>query len=61
MKGYALLIEEENADVANALFEAPSAGGRVTVPFARQFWGDHHGNFTDRFGVQWAMNGRAKA
>ena len=28
----------------------------MTVPFKRQFWGDHYGNFTDRFGVQWAIN-----
>ena len=34
----------------------PFRGGRVTVPFKRQFWGDHYGNFTDRFGVQWAIN-----
>jgi PhnB protein len=26
------------------------------VPFATQFWGDHYGNFTDKFGVQWALN-----
>jgi uncharacterized glyoxalase superfamily protein PhnB len=34
---------------------------RVTVPFQRQFWGEHYGNFTDRFGVQWAVSSRAKA
>jgi PhnB protein len=32
-----------------------SDGGRVTVPFGKQFWGDLYGNFTDRFGVQWAI------
>jgi PhnB protein len=37
-----------------------SAGGRVTVPFETQFWGDHYGNFTDRFGVQWAVLRRAR-
>jgi PhnB protein len=33
----------------------------VTVPFKKQFWGDHYGNFTDKFGVQWAMLCRAQA
>jgi PhnB protein len=61
MKGSALLIEIDDADAAGALFAALSAGGRVTVPFAKQFWGDCYGNFTDRFGVQWAMNSRAGA
>ena len=55
MKGCAILIEEANLEVATSLFEAMSADGRVTVPFKKQFWGDHYGNFTDRFGVQWAI------
>jgi len=59
MKGSALLIEIDDPDEAGALFAALSAGGRVTVPFAKQFWGDHYGNFTDRFGVQWAINSSA--
>jgi PhnB protein len=61
MKGCALLIESDDPDAAGALFAALSAGGRVTVPFAKQFWGDHYGNFTDQFGVQWAMNCSPKA
>ena len=55
MKGSALLIETENSDRAATLFERLSAGGRVTVPLKTQFWGDVYGNFTDRFGVQWAI------
>ena len=39
--------------------ERQSAGGRITVAFQLQFWGDRYGNFTDRYGVQWAMNCRA--
>jgi PhnB protein len=55
MKGSALMIEERDADRAAKLFERLSEGGRVTVPFKKQFWGDTYGNFTDRFGVQWAV------
>lgn len=57
MKGCALFIEENETEAA-AMFAALSEGGRVTVPFKKQFWGDHYGNFTDRFGVQWAISGR---
>lgn len=56
MKGCALFVELGNATAAEYLFDALSEGGRVTVPFVQQFWGDHYGNFTDRFGVQWAIN-----
>ena len=45
---------------AKALFDALSNGGKVTVPFKEQFWGDHYGNFTDKFGAQWAMNSRSR-
>jgi PhnB protein len=60
MKGCAIFIEEDSLERAQTLFEALSAGGRVQVPFKRQFWGDHYGNFTDKFGVQWAINNHAK-
>ena len=59
MKGCALFIEIDDPTEAGALFAALSEGGRVTVPVARQFWGDCYGNFSDRFGVQWAVNSAA--
>jgi PhnB protein len=59
MKGCALLIEGDDPEAAQTLFQALSADGRVTVPFAKQFWGAHYGNFTDKFGVQWAVNSNA--
>ena len=55
MKGCALYLEFDELRAAEALFASLSAGGRVTVGFRQQFWGDHYGNFTDRFGVQWAI------
>jgi PhnB protein len=56
MKGCAVFIELGDPEAAARLFAALAAGGLVTVEFRRQFWGDHYGNFTDRFGVQWAVN-----
>jgi PhnB protein len=56
MKGCALLIDSADPNAAATLFDALSSAGRVTVPFKKQFWGDHYGNFTDQFGVQWAVN-----
>lgn len=58
MKGVALLIEPDDAASGAALFDRMSEGGRVTLPFTKQFWGDHYDNFTDRFGAQWGMNSR---
>jgi PhnB protein len=41
---------------AGIIFEGLSAGGKVHVPFKKQFWGDWHGNFADRFGIRWMIN-----
>lgn len=58
MKGSALLLEGTDVERARSLFAALAEGGSITVPFAKQFWG-WYGNFTDRFGVQWAVLVRA--
>ena len=58
MKGCAILIENDDQEAAKTLFDALSADGRVTVPFKKQFWGESYGNYTDKFGVQWAMSSR---
>jgi PhnB protein len=43
-------------DAAKDIFELLSAEGKIHVPFKKQFWGDWHGNFTDRFGIRWMVN-----
>jgi PhnB protein len=41
---------------AKEIFDGLSEGGIIHVPFKKQFWGDWHGNFTDRFGIRWMVN-----
>jgi len=60
MKGCAIFIEHDDFSVAEKPFDAVSAGGRITVPFKKQFWGDHYENSTDKFGVQWAVSSAAQ-
>ncbi len=38
------------------IFNKMSEGGKINVPFKKQFWGDWHGNFMDRFGIRWMVN-----
>lgn len=40
------------SDVFNKL----SAGGKIDMPLAKQFWGDTYGQLTDKFGVHWMVN-----
>lgn len=38
------------------IFNALAAGGRVTLPLEKTFWGATFGQLTDRFGIQWMLN-----
>lgn len=38
------------------IFDDLSAGGKVFMPLAKQFWGDTFGSLTDKYGVEWMMN-----
>jgi PhnB protein len=40
----------------NEIFQKLSDGGSVTMPLAKQFWGDVFGMFQDKFGVNWMIN-----
>ena len=42
--------------VAENIFDRLSADGDIHIPFKKQFWGDWHGNFRDRFGIRWMVN-----
>ncbi len=44
--------EQEQKDIFNAL----AAGGKVTMPLDKTFWGAIFGQLTDRFGIQWLLN-----
>lgn len=45
-----------NEVLAKDIFDRLSLGGEINIPFKKQFWGDWHGNFSDRFGIHWMVN-----
>jgi PhnB protein len=51
-----LSITADSEDEANKLFAGLSAGGIVTVPLAKMFWGSYFGMCTDQFGIQWMVS-----
>ena len=52
----ALSLGLHDEELAKKIFDQLSEGGNIHVPFKKQFWGDWHGNFTDRFGIRWMVN-----
>jgi PhnB protein len=54
-------INAENEEEAERLYKALSAGGKVTMPLQKMFWGALYADFSDRFGVLWMINCALKA
>lgn len=55
-----LSLNYKDADSMEEAFGKLSEGGKVTLPFGDQFWGDRFGMLTDRFGIQWMFSCPAK-
>lgn len=52
----ALSVSGDDADELQGYWTKLSEGGEVTMPLAKQVWGDTFGMLTDRFGLQWMVN-----
>lgn len=53
---FAIVISADSEAEASTLFNKLSAGGQVTMPLDKTFWGDYFGMLTDKFGVQWMVS-----
>ncbi|MEJ6980425.1 VOC family protein [Pedobacter sp. P351] len=51
-----LALEAHSIEEAENLFNGLSAGGKVTMPLEKAFWGAYFGILTDKFGIQWMIN-----
>jgi len=57
---FSLSLHPDTQEQADQFFNKLSAGGTVTVPMSKAPWGDYFGMFTDKFGIKWMINQRAK-
>ena len=51
-----LSVTGTDADLLKKLWDGLSTDGQITMPLARQTWGDDFGMFTDKFGINWMIN-----
>jgi PhnB protein len=49
-------LEPDTRAETKKIFEALSAGGKVTMQLQEMFWGAFFGSCTDKFGVRWMFN-----
>ncbi|MDN3354402.1 VOC family protein [Actinomadura sp. DC4] len=52
---FSVALGGDEADLT-AYWDGLSAGGTVTVPFARSPWGALHGQCVDKYGTSWLVN-----
>lgn len=53
---FSISIIADTEEEANKIFKGLSAGGKVTMPMEKTFWGAYFGMFTDKFGIKWMVN-----
>jgi PhnB protein len=53
---FSIAIGADSKDEADQLFDALSAGGKVTMPMDIAPWGDYFGMLTDKFGINWMVS-----
>lgn len=51
-----IVLDYTDLEEMKTAFDAMSAGGEVTMPIEKAFWGAHFGNLVDRFGIRWMFN-----
>ena len=49
-------LEPDTRKETERLFNALSAGGKVTMELQDMFWGAYYGSCIDKYGVQWMFN-----
>jgi PhnB protein len=49
-------LEPDTREETKRLYEALSAGGKITMELQDVFWGAYYGSCTDKYGIQWLFN-----
>lgn len=49
-------VAPDTSEDARRIFDALAAGGNVTMPLEKMFWGAEFGMCTDKFGIHWMVN-----
>ena len=57
---FSLSLHPDSEELADKLFNNLSAGGTITMPLGKVFWGAYFGFFVDKSGIQWMVNHQYK-
>ena len=55
--GYYISVQVKGHEEAHRIFDALAEDGTIGMPMGEMFWGAVYGMLTDKFGIQWMVNG----
>ena len=53
---FSISVNTDTQEEADKLFNSLSAGGKVTMPMNKTFWGSYFGMLVDKFEIQWMVS-----
>ena len=53
---FSISVNTDSQEEADKLFNGLSAGGKVTMPMNKTFWGSYFGMLADKFDIQWMVS-----
>lgn len=53
---FSISINTDSKTEADRLFDSLSAGGKISMPMNKTFWGDYFGMFTDKYSINWLVS-----
>ena len=59
--GFNITMNFDTIEEGEEIFNKLAEGGEVTMPFSPTFWAEKFGMLTDKFGVDWIINGNLQA
>ena len=57
VSGFMITLNYPTVDEAQGVFDRLADGGQIVMPFEPSFWAEKFGMLTDKFGIEWAING----
>ena len=55
-KGFSIVLNIDDADAAERMFNALAENGTVDYPLQQTFWAERFGALHDQFGISWSIN-----
>lgn len=53
---FSISVNAATVEETEKLFKGLAAGGKVTMPLEKTFWGAYFGMLTDKFGINWMVS-----